>query len=715
MAGLAPHAGPRIEDGVVQFFLNKVSMPRAGRLISRPRLVRLFTRAVDARLVVVSAPAGFGKTTAVVDWLMHSEVERAWLSLDADDNDLSKFLRYLWTAIVGSPLRPGQAGSGPPDAAEAIGEIVAVLAQGTAPAVVVLEDFHVIVSAEVQGAVRLLLEHLPDHVRLVVVGRHDPALPLSRLRARAQLLEVRAEDLAFTVEEAGAFLRERMGLDLSWADLTALAETTEGWPAVLQLAGVWLSGPTATSARVRELAASNRFVLDFISDEVLFELPAATVDFLLRTSLLERLTGGLCDAVTGQGDGRAMLEHLDRSNLLVQPLDESRDWYRYHRLFADVLRARLSASRPEELPVLHRRAAGWYDEHGYAADAIEHALFGGDWEFASGLLAKASAALIHGAEYLTLLGWLDRLPAAVVREDSLLSTRYAWALALTGRVDEVERRLADAEEALPRAQQSGRPDVASARSQFALIRSVVARATGDDAAAVAHARDALRKAPVDLAEDRRVLLNADAQALLGHALWAVGDVDGAVAAYRTARPLLQASGNRIGLADIARNLARLEVRAGRLRQALAECHDALGPPDHWEIPALAPVHLARAEVLHRLRDPDAAPAAELALTLARDGGDTATAHDARLLLDRLTRERPPDGQPAPGETVAPLTQRELDVLRLAAAGRSNRQIATELYLALGTVKSHLHAIAGKLGAANRVEAVAIARQSGLLP
>ena len=701
---------------MVQFFLDKVAMPpHAGRLISRPRLVRMFTDAVDARLVVLSAPAGFGKTTAIVDWLTRSELDCAWLSLDADDNDLSMFLRYLWTAIGGSPSRLGQAGSGPPDAAEAIGEIVAELARGTAPAVVVLDDFHVIVSAEVQAAVRLLLEHLPGHVRLVVAGRHDPALALSRLRARAQLLEVRADALAFTVEEAGAFLRERMGLDLSRADLTALGAGTEGWPAVLQLAGVWLSGSTATSARVRELAASSRFVLDFISDEVMFELPAATVDFLLRTSLLERLTGGLCDAVTGREDGQAMLEHLDRSNLLVQPLDEGREWYRYHRLFAGVLRARLSASRSDELPILHRRAAAWYDEHGHAADAIEHALSCGDWDFASGLLAKASAAVIHAAEYATLLGWLDRLPAAVVREDSLLSTRYAWALALAGRVDDVEQRLADAEEALPRAQQSGRPDVASARSQFALIRSVVARATGNGAAAVAHARDALREAPADLAEDRRVLLNADTQALLGHALWAAGDVDGAVAAYRTARPLLQACGNWIGLADIARNLARLEVRAGRLSQALAECHAALGPPDHWNIPALAPVHLARAEVLHRLRDPDAAHAAELALTLARGGGDIATVHDARLLLERVTREGPPDGQPAGGETVAPLTQRELDVLRLAAAGRSNRQIATELYLALGTVKSHLHAIAGKLGAANRVEAVAIARQSGLLP
>lgn len=685
---------------MVQFFLDKVSVPRAGRLVSRPRLVRMFSDAVDARLVLVSAPAGFGKTTAAVDWLSHSEVHCAWLSLDSDDNDLPRFLRYLWTAVRGSPSRPGQAGSGPPDATETIGEIVAMLSRIAVPAVIVLDDFHVIVSAEVQAAVRLLLEHLPDHDRLVILGRHDPVLPLSLLRARGQLLDLRADVLAFTVDEAGAFLRERMGLDLSRADVTALGAGTEGWPAVVQLAGVWLSGAPATSARVHDLVASNRFVLDFISDEVLFDLSSDTLDFLLRTSLLERLTGGLCDAVTGRDDGGAMLEHLERSNLLVQPLDEGPEWYRYHRLFADVLRARLSASHAQDLPVLHRRAAGWYDEHGYAADAIEHALSCGDWDFASGLLAKGSAAVIHAAEYGTLLGWLDRLPVAVVREDSLLSTRYAWALALAGRVDDVERRLTDAEKALPRAQQLGRPDVASARSQFALIRSVVARATGDGAAAVAHARDALRIAPADLAEDRRVLLTADAQALLGHALWAVGDVNGAVAAYRTARPLLRAAGNWVGLADIARNLARLDARAGRLRQALAECHDALGPPDKWDIPALAPVHLARAEVLHRLRDPDAADAAKRALRLASDGGDIPTVHDARLLLELLTREALSDGQPAPGQTATPLTQRELDVLRLAAAGRSNRQIATELYLALGTVKSHLHAIA---------------RESGLLP
>jgi LuxR family transcriptional regulator, maltose regulon positive regulatory protein len=726
MAGRQRPCGPRREhrrpykDSPVDRLLQvKLTPPRSShRRISRPRLTTLLDGTLEARLLLLSAPPGFGKTTALVDWLAASGVKHAWLSLDEADNDPVRFLRYLWAAVTSIAADGPRSLTGAAPSAEVpavIAEVATILAETPEPSLLVLDDYHVIEAGEVQRAVAILLDLVPPQAHLVIATRVDPALPLARLRARAELLEVRADALRFTSEEARSFFAERMGLALSDSEIETLVARTEGWPAVLQLAGLSLTGRTDVPGYVREFAATHRFVLDFITEEVLGRLDRDQREFLLRTSVLDRLTGPVCDALTDRTDGQAMLERLERANLLLVPLDDERRWYRYHRLFADLLRARLGVEHPTERDGLHLRAADWYEREGMIGDAIGHALRSGDRRRARDLIAKASPDLIHHAEFATLRGWLDTLPAEVVRSDLLLSTFYAYALVLAGQREGVSSRLADAEAALPEAAAAGHPSAATVPIHIFMIRSIVARLEHDVAGAVANAEQAVALVPAGLPSDREALVLGDALAILGHALLDAGELDRAIDAYREARPLLRRAGNRLGEADITRNLARLEVRRGCFRAALEACDEALADAvggSRFDLPALAPVHLARAEVLERMSEAGVAEAAEHALHLARRSGDVVTIGEARTLLERVTaRHTRRSGQ---AQLVEPLTERELEVLRLVAAGRSNRQIAGELFLALGTVKSHVHSISGKLGAANRVEAIVTARELNLL-
>jgi LuxR family maltose regulon positive regulatory protein len=686
--------------------------------IRRPRLVELLAGARQARLVLLSAPPGFGKTTALIDWLEASDLATSWISLDEADNDPVRFLRYLWAAATKlsseDDVGPIEEGAPSVDARAAIAELATMVAARPDPAVLVLDDYHVITAPAVHEAIGLLVEALPPQAHLAIATRADPPLPLARLRARGELLELRANELRFTQEEAQTFFAERMGLTLSDADVATLVSRTEGWPAVLQLAGLSLAGRTDIAKRVRDFNATHRFVLDYITDEVLGVLDANVRDFLVATSVLDRLTGPLCDELTGGSDGQAMLERLERANLLLVPLDERRRWYRYHHLFADLLRTRLGTSDRAQPAALHRRAADWYERQGFVGEAIEHALRAGDEERARRLIAQASADLVHAAEYETLRGWLDRLPEALVCSDALLSSRYAWTLVLAGRTDGVEGRLADAEAAMPTAIAAGEP-AERIPAHVALIRSIAARIGGDLPAAIAHAERALALVPAAPSPANDALV-ADARAILGHALLEAGDLGRAVDAYRAARPVEERARNWIAVADITRNHARLEARRGRVHAALEECDTVLATLARVgavDLPAVAPVHLARAEVLARLGDHGAVAAAERAMELARRGGDAVTLREARSVRDRAAAHRA-IGDATPKRLVEPLTERELEVLQLVGAGRSNRQIAAELYVTVGTVKTHVHAITGKLGAANRVEAVALARGLDLL-
>ena len=369
----------------------KVRAPRTRpNLVTRPRLREAIARNEVCPLTLLSAPAGFGKTTLLAEWLGdHGEEGQkavAWVSLEGSDNDPARFLTYLVGALreveegIGEGVLASLRSPGMPPIEALMGGLVNDLAEVAHEITVVLDDYHLIDSERVHEAVSFLLEHLPENVRLVVSGRTDPPLPLARLRARGQMTEIRAADLRFTPEEAAAFLNEVMGLSLSEVDVAALEEVTEGWIAALQLAALSMRGRKDPSGFVESFSGSNRHVLDFLAEEVLGRQTEGVREFLLATSVLERMSAPLCDALTGRSDAQGMLERLERENLFVVALDDERIWYRYHHLFRDFLRGRLRRESPELLSESHLRAASWYEREGWTSEAVGHALAAGDDE-----------------------------------------------------------------------------------------------------------------------------------------------------------------------------------------------------------------------------------------------------------------------------------------------------------------------------------------------
>ncbi|MCA9847253.1 MAG: AAA family ATPase, partial [Dehalococcoidia bacterium] len=363
-------------------------------LVPRPELVARLERGASGRLTLVSAPAGSGKTTLLGEWLAEHPSssktpagrEIAWLSLDAADSDLDRFWTYVVAALQAVRPELGEAARAMLESghAPAIDVVLAMLLNDIAASpddlVLVLDDYHVIESAEVHDAMAFLVDRLPPQMHIVILSRADPALPLARLRARGELVELRAAELRFSAAEAATFLGEVMGLDLAPADVEALEGRTEGWIAGLQLAALSMQGRDDVAGFVEAFAGNDRYIVDYLVEEVLQRQPPRVREFLLRTSILERLSGALCDAVTGQSDGATMLEELDRANLFVVPLDGRRQWYRYHHLFGDVLRAHLGTEPGEDASALHGRASEWYAAAGHVPEAIEHALRGGHLE-----------------------------------------------------------------------------------------------------------------------------------------------------------------------------------------------------------------------------------------------------------------------------------------------------------------------------------------------
>ena len=703
----------------------KLAIPRRSRtLVHRARVNELLARALDVRLVLVSAPPGFGKTTATVDWLATTGIRIAWISLDESDNDPVRLHRSLDAGVAslsGGAARPDPQPSGIFDPLEVADDLAERLTARPEASVLVLDDYHLISAPVGQRLVGLLLERLPPHAHLVIVTRADPMLPLARLRARGELLELRADALRFTSEEAGAFLTERMGLALSDGEVATLMKRTEGWPAVLLLAGLSLAQRGDVSSGVREFGASHRFVLDYVVEEILARLSADTVDFLLLTSVLERLCGPLCDAVADRTGSQAQLEELDRANLMIIPLDDERRWYRYHALFADVLRARLLASHPaEDIALLHRRASAWHEAEGNDREAIGHALRSGDSERTSRLVSGASLARLNAGELSTLRQWLDALPPEAVREDAQLSASYAWCLTLAGETSGVSDRLADAERALASGGDVGGfgPLIPA---QLALLRSRLASLEGDAGTAIAQASLARSLVPPDLPPGMEATLRGDATVLLAVALARTGDHDGARTAYLESLPDLRSSGNTFALGRAIADLAALEIARGDAGGALRLCEAELerGPasagtsPAVWAALARARAELGQAEL--------ADTAARKALDLAFHAGDTPSARSAEATLARVAPlleassiDSGVRSQADADRPIEALSVRELEVLRLVALGRSNSEIAAELYVTVGTVKAHVHNLSGKVGARNRTEAVALARQLGLL-
>ena len=560
----------------------RVPIPRR-QLVERPRLVGRLRFPADAtpRLLLVAAPAGFGKTTLLTQWLDRrvtdqgtSQTNVAWLSLDHSDNDLPQFLAELVASVqttssnVGAEslalLEADRGGS-----AEAVlVRLVNELDDVSGPTVLALDDYHVIDAPAVHEAVTFLLDHLPPHVTIAIATRADPPLPLARLRSRGELLEIRAADLRFDDSEAAVFLNQVMSLALAPTDVGALVARTEGWAAGLQLAALSArsharDSGSAVSEFVAAFSGNHRFVLDYLVEEVLDGQPVDIRDFLLHTSVLTQLTGPLCDALTGREHSLRILETLDRENVFVLPLDDQRQWYRYHHLFADALRARLLARNPERVPALHGIAAHWYGVRGMLNDAIPHAIDSGDFEYAADLVEFALPGIRKRRQDRILREWLRALPEPVVRGHALLVTFFAWLRLSEGDLDAVDGCLDDAETAYALADQvetaSMPTELISERdaelralpATIEVYRASVAQARGDVDGTVRHARRAL-----ELAGPDDHLARAGADGFLGLAAWATGDLPTAVNTFEDAVVSMRAAG------DIADELGATVVLGG---------------------------------------------------------------------------------------------------------------------------------------------------------
>ena len=451
----------------------KLYIPRPRRsLVARPRLSGRLSRGSEARLTLISAPAGFGKTTLLTAWLAAGASENravAWLSLDEGDSQPATFWTYVITALqtavpgVGASVLPLLQSAQPP-IETVLTSVLNELAAVRNDVDLVLDDYHLVDGPDVRSGMSFLLEHLPVHIHLMISTRADPQLPLARLRARGELVEVRATDLRFTPEEVAAYLNDVIGLGLDPKDIAALEGRTEGWIAALQLAALSMQGRDDVGGFIAGFAGDDRYIVDYLVEEVLQRQTEQVRTFLLRTCLLDRLSGSLCDAVTGEHDGRATLEGLDRANLFLVPLDDSRHWYRYHHLFADMLQAHLRDERPGEVADLHRRASRWYDQNGQPSPAVRHALAAGDIERAADLVERAIPALQRGRQEATIRGWLDVIPDEVVRMRPVLAVGFIGALMSGNEFEGVEERLLGVERWLERAtggrdgRRSRRPD-----------------------------------------------------------------------------------------------------------------------------------------------------------------------------------------------------------------------------------------------------------------
>lgn len=409
--------------------------PPRPKIVLRPRLIDQLKKGLHRKLTLISAPAGFGKTTLVSEWIASCERPVAWLSLDEGDNDSTRFLTYLITALQTIAPNMGAEAlrliqSPQPPTTESVLTIL-LNEIGTIPDkfILVLDDYHVIEDKAVSNALTFLLEHLPPQVHLVITTREDPNLPLARLRARDQLTGLRATDLRFTPAEAAEFLTQVMGLSLSAEDIAALEARTEGWIAGLQLAAISMQGHTDTSNFIKSFIGGHHFVLDYLVEEVLQQQSKKVQDFLLCTSILDRMCGPLCDAVLldSSAFGQDTLEHLEHTNLFIIPLDNERHWYRYHHLFGSLLRQRLGQSRtPEEIAQYHIRASEWHEQNGHESEAFHHAIAAKDFSRAAMLAEMYWQRMNESFQSAAWLGWVKQLPEELIRSRPVLCTQIAW-------------------------------------------------------------------------------------------------------------------------------------------------------------------------------------------------------------------------------------------------------------------------------------------------
>jgi LuxR family maltose regulon positive regulatory protein len=589
--------------------------PPRPQLVPRPRLIERLNAGLHAgrKLTLIAAPAGFGKTTLLSEWVTHSQRPIAWLSLDENDNDLARFLTYVVAALqtidasLGADALDLLGARQPLPAERTLTALINDVAGRPQDIILVLDDYHLIEIPPIQDALSFLLDHLPRQLHLALASRSDPPLPLARLRARGELTDLRAADLRFAPDEAASFLNQVMGLGLSAENVAALETRTEGWIAGLQMAALSMQGREDIGHFVQAFTGSHRYIIDYLVEEVLQRQPESVRSFLLQTSILDRLSGPLCEAVTGQADAGGRLQGLERANLFVVPLDDQRQWYRYHHLFADVLRVRFREAQPSQVPALHRRASEWYARNELPVEAIQHALAAEDFERAASLVELAWPAVARSWQDATLQSWLKALPDDLVRRRPVLSVYYAGALLIGGNLEAVEFRLRDAERWLEIAADTGQLPEATAVERvvaneeefrklpvsIAIYRAALAQARGDIAGTARHAQRAL-----DHLQPGDHLGRGGAAGFLGLALWASGEVEAAQRTFAEAMVSLKLAGNLADVISGAVVLADMHLAQGHLREARRILEQA------WQLAAAQgePVPPATADLLVALSE-----------------------------------------------------------------------------------------------------------------
>jgi LuxR family maltose regulon positive regulatory protein len=560
-------------------------------LIRRPRLMDLLQSDLhqdgrfNRKLTLIAAPAGYGKTTLATQWLIETDLPTAWLTLEASDNDNTRFLSYVIAALqmavpnighsVQAMLRAPQR---PPTDLILITLINELAAYGD-PLVLILDDYHVIQSQSIHESLNFLVEHLPENIHLVITSREDPPLPLHRLQARRQMLGLRQSELSFLVEEAVEFFKVMLGLALSIEQAGKLNRRTEGWVTGLQLAALSMKSSSDRESFIESFTGSNRYVLDYLFEEVFETQTEEMKSFLLQTAILNRICAELADAVTEQAGSQGILEQLEHANFFIVPLDQSRHWYRYHRLFVDLLRHRLEKSSLQP-HVLHERAGHWYADHNYLEEAIEHSLAGEHWALAGEWIGQASDDCLRRGELLTLLNWCRRMPEEVLLSRPAWGLTYAWPLILIGETEQGDRVLQHIKTLV-------REEETELRGQIASAEAFLSRTHGDVTKTIALSKEALTLLPE---EDRSSRGNLAVN--LGLITWHIGELDEAEKALEEALVDTQATGNHYSHHTVRVFLARTQASRGDLTGAIRHLEQALAMGDQLPTAVLAHTDVA---------------------------------------------------------------------------------------------------------------------------
>lgn len=602
--------------------------PVRSDLVARPRLTNQLQLGIQRPFTLIAAPAGFGKTTVLSTWLEDAPFSAAWMSLENGDDDLTRFWSYVFTAM--ERVHPGSGASAlallqgsDPQQLPPIETVLTAWINGLAAlphdVALILDDYHLIAAPPIHQSLTFLLDHLPRQLHLVMATRADPPLPLARLRTRGHLTEIRAADLRFTAEETTAFLTHTLGLHLSGEDIAALEARTEGWIAGLQLAALSMQGRKDISAFLKAFTGSQRYIIDYLVEEVLARQPEPVQTFLLQTAILERLQGSLCEAVIGDHGGvvggQAMLEQVEQANLFLVPLDDERRWYRYHQLFAEALRHRLQRKHPTLVPELHQRASAWYEQQGMTHEAVYHALAATDFAQAARLIEHAFNSFVRRGEIATLQRWIVRLPDELVRSSIELSILRGWLLFVSGKHDEALLHLEDIERTFgitpvsdePGEQQTmpgGTPSQAEIKGQIAAIRASIAVTRGDLPQTIALSRLALDYLP------KKNISRAYAAWYLGRAYWLSGDVSAASIALAQASHISWEVDHLYSVFLVTHDLAHVQKLQGHLHQADQTYRQALelALERGGDLPAVGPAYVGRGNLEYEWNHLDAATA-----------------------------------------------------------------------------------------------------------